>query len=100
MIKGIGTKRMALYLLISVCLFVFVASALASGMDMGHECTGEDCLICMAISLREELFTQLLPVAVIFALWALITKASAESSETYPLPVTDTPVCLKVKLSN
>ena len=100
MIKGIGTKRMALYLLISVCLFVFVASALASGMDMGHECTGEDCLICMAISLREELFTNLLPVAAILALWALTVKTATEPARLCPIPVTDTPVCLKVKLSN
>lgn len=98
--KGIETKRPALYFLVLVCLFVFVVSALASGLDMGHECTGEDCLICMAVSLREKLFTQLLLVAAILTLGVVSVKASAEAAKTTPLPVTDTPVCLKVKLSD
>ena len=98
--KGIEIKKIILYLLVSVCLFVFVASALTSGIDMGHDCSGEDCLICIAISLREKLFTNLLPVAVILALWALTVKTATEPAKLCPLPVTDTPVCLKVKLSN
>ena len=98
--KSMKLTRFLLVCLIAACLALFLASALASGIEMGHECTGENCLICMAISLREKaLHTLFLLIAVSGIVLVLAENvAISRDEQTFLVPVT--PVCLKVKLSN
>ncbi|MBQ8407913.1 MAG: hypothetical protein IJY39_03525 [Clostridia bacterium] len=94
-----GSKALIIFM-IAVFLFTFITSALASGPIIGHECTGENCLICMAISLRERSVLPMLLLCMLLAVMplsaALLLRAHSEQGIYNPV----TPVCLKVKLSN
>ena len=96
------TKRIktAVYFMIAVLLFIFIATALASGLNMGHECTGEDCLICMAISLRKRSIHPMLLLCMISVLSLFLIAKPTAASPRFTVFVPITPVCLKVKLSN
>ena len=98
MLKGI--RSLALILAV-VCLFIFTASALASGHDMGHECTGEDCLICIALSVREKALASIVLLAVVaFALTLSLSSVFVEDIAKSINSALKTPVRLKVKLSD
>ncbi len=88
-------------LLAVVCLFIFTASALASGHNMGHECTGEDCLICIALSVREKALASIVLLAVVaFALTLSPSSSYIENTVNFINTAFKTPVRLKVKLSD
>ena len=89
-----------LFLLIAISILSFVTVTLASGFDVGHECAGEDCLICLGISLRENMTDILLIFASLLSLFALIVFAYHVSIITVSSFTSETPVRLKVKLSN
>lgn len=99
--RSIKISKILLYLLIVVCLFIFIACALASGIDIGHECTGDNCLICMAISLHEKAVHTLgLFVAVVSAFALVLTAKLPHVCAEQHSYASVIPVCLKVKLSN
>lgn len=99
--------RILLCLIVLTCLFTFIACALASGFEMGHGltgkacCTDENCLICLAISIREKISQTFALLAICTFIAAVICAVKLPEihaeQHTYS-PVT--PVCLKVKLSN
>ena len=96
------TKEMksVLYLVIAVLLFIFIVNALASGLNMGHECTGEDCLVCLAISLRKRSVQPMLLLCIISVLSLSAIAKLVVASPRLAVFVPITLVCLKVKLSN
>lgn len=95
------SARLIILVLIAVCFFAFIASALASGLNLGHECTGDDCLVCMAISLRERVSSWLVLLVSSLSILALATiKERVDHSACRFFPIPATPVCLKVKLSD
>ena len=98
MLKGI--RSLALILAV-VCLFIFTASALVSGHNMGHECTGEDCLICIALPVREKALASIVLLAVVaFALTLSPSSSYIENTVNFINTAFKTPVRLKVKLSD
>ena len=107
MIKKTTNVKIVLCLLVFACLFTYIACALASGNNLGHDrlgqrcCTEENCLACLVLSLREKALQILifLTICTCIATIVLTTKLRATDAEqrTYA-PVI--PVCLKVKLSN
>lgn len=107
MIKKISNAKIILCLLVFACLFTYIACALASGNNLGHDrlgqscCTEENCLACLVLSLREKASQILISLAICTFITAIVltTKLRATDAEqrTYA-PVI--PVCLKVKLSN
>ena len=96
-----NAASLMLIALVAVCLFVFFASALASGHISEHTCTGDDCLVCLAISVRESSLRPLIHLACVITLVACLTVTMlAQVRSALFNYATETPVCLKVKLSD
>ena len=98
-IKAKSAKIFVL-LLAFICLMTFITPTLASGHDMSHDCKGEACLICLAISISGNILRFLVILACAFAIVSILAVSQKA-------PVTDeshatiaTPVRLKVKLSD
>ena len=98
--KSILRTRTLFICLVVTCIILFLTSALASGIEMGHECTGENCLTCMAVSLRENITASLILLAAVFGVVLTLEKYPSAKQEEQCAPLSVTPVCLKVKLSN
>lgn len=83
-----------------ICVLAFIAPTLASGHTTGHDCKGEDCLTCLAISMSSNSlrFLMILASAIaIFSLSAIIHRAFVTIESPFSVA---TPVRLKVKLSD
>ena len=97
-VKTNSVKIFALILAI-VCILAFIAPTLASGHITGHDCKGEDCLLCLAITNSNNMrFLMILAsIIAIFSIVAIAYRAfiTVESSSSV-----ETPVRLKVKLSD
>ncbi len=86
------------WLLAGVCLLCCVSGALPMH-SLDHACTGEDCLVCLCISLREVLAAISVLLSVLcFAV--CFVRPHVHRSCILLSPRRWTPVCLKVKLSN
>ena len=96
-----GITRILWGLLAAFCLFTFVASALLSGMAADHECIGEDCPICMAVSLCRHILRALALLASVGLAATLIRIGLSHGLCARPRVFAPmTPVTLKVKLLN
>ena len=86
------------WLLAAVCLLCCLSEGLPRhGMD--HACSGEDCLVCLCVSLREMLSA----IAIVLAglhFTVCFLRAYIHPGSSLVSPRLWTPVCLKVKLSN
>ena len=94
-----GIKAFVIFLAF-VCLLAFIAPTLASGHDISHDCKGEDCLICLAISISGNTLRFLVILACAFAIISIfaISLKAPVTDESYTTIAT--PVRLKVKLSD
>ena len=95
------SKRLAVLFMIAVTLFVVISCAAFNVIELGHDCTGEDCPVCYCVNLCENTLRQLTLVSsqVLFAyvnIFAVLIFCSyvtlCESHKTL--------ITLKVKLSN
>lgn len=86
------------WLLAAVCLLYCVSGALPMH-SLDHTCTGEDCLVCLCISLREALATMSVLLAGLYFTVCFV-RSYVHRGYTLLSPRRWTPVCLKVKLSN
>lgn len=98
--KSILRTRALLMCLVITCLVLFLTSALASGIEISHECTGDNCLVCTAISLREKALISLVLLTAVFGIVLKLEKDPSPKHEEQRAIHSVTPVCLKVKLSN
>ena len=96
MLKKIFAIAFCLMVIMSILLSVSFVSHEAT-----HECVGEDCQICAAVSKCAEVLEKLLAVATFVSLFGLVvyTTGCADFSVGASW-VVFTPVKLKVKLSN
>ena len=85
-------------LLVAVCLFSCAAEALPVH-GAAHACSGENCLVCLCISLRDHLSGLLFVLAGLF-LSVCFVRTGDRGISTPLFSGRWTPVCLKVKLSN
>lgn len=93
-----GILTMIAWILAAACLLCCVAQA-APAHGEEHCCSGDRCLVCLFVRLREHL------AAISYLLAALLLLACpAPTCASCNRPVLSrqrwTPVCLKVKLSN
>lgn len=100
MVRDRSAKAIIRFLTV-VCVLCIIAIFLSLGGDGMHECSGEDCFICLFATLRESIINGLFLLAVmlgIFSVIALLLGASSATEQTCASRYT--PVGLKVKLSN
>ncbi len=97
--KLISTKAIVCTIA-AVCLICLITSALAFGIDMGHDCVGEECFICLCVSLREHIFRVLLAAAVVSIVCTEEAIRAIRQNDGEDICTVATPVRLKVKLSN
>ena len=95
------TMQLAICVLVVLCALIFVVSSFASGMCRDHDCAGEQCAICLCISIMENI-SRILAVVLAsvpaLALTVIVVRAFGHGAS---LDFADkTPVCLKVKLSD
>lgn len=91
-------NRLLALLLAALCLFVCVTTALPSD-DMAHECVGEQCFLCLCLSLRQNpAALSVLPVGLCVLVY-FIFKCGIHLPCAI-VPAFWSPVCLKVKLSD
>ena len=95
--KGI---KIFVILLAFVCLIAFIAPTLASGHDTSHDCKGEDCLICLAISTSGNTLRFLVIMACAFAIISVFAISQNVPVTDESFAMIETPVRLKVKLSD
>ena len=88
-----------LIILAVVCLFSFVMGALSDCAPSEHDCHGEDCFLCLCLSLAEHASAWLTLLAFSVAgVCLLAQKAACHTADA--LFSATTPVRLKVKLSD
>ena len=92
-------KTLAVILAI-VCVLAFIAPTLASGHIAGHDCKGEDCLMCLAISMSRNTLRFLMILASAIAIIPIFAIACRAFITVESSSVIETPVRLKVKLSD
>ncbi|MBQ6521108.1 MAG: hypothetical protein IJI14_20565 [Anaerolineaceae bacterium] len=91
-------------------IFLAVLAAMLAGMllsvcfiaaEADHDCSGEDCPICVFLTLCEQNIRQLKTVLILLPLFFFrLTESSAQAfSQTFLLRVF-TPVSLKIQLNN
>lgn len=91
-------------------IFLAVLAAMLAGMllsvcfiaaEADHDCSGEDCPICVFLTLCEQNIRQLKTVLILLSLFMFrLTASSAQTfSQTFLLRVF-TPVSLKIQLNN
>ena len=80
------------------CLFSFFMGALSDCVPQEHDCHGEDCFICLCLSLAEHAVAVIAVFAPLtYLLLFFKNKAYCEAENVFVLA---TPVRLKVKLSD
>jgi hypothetical protein len=101
MLKNISVKKDLTLIITAVCLLCIVMSALAYGIGIGHDCAGESCSICFFISTRDDVFKALCIFAAVFFLpLTTLFLCGVHINNDSPAFSTETPVRLKVKLSD
>lgn len=90
--------RLLALMLAALCLFAWAAASPAlEGLE--HECAGEQCFLCLCLSLGQSLADMLLlPASLCFAV-SFVVRCGIHHPNAI-VPAAWTPVCLKVKLSN
>jgi hypothetical protein len=93
-------KRAAAFLALLLTIVLF-SSMLFLGAEAHHECSGEDCPICLEMQSCENLLRSIVILAGSILLTALLCRFAsalhtAENTELAPITL----VSLKVKLSN
>ncbi|MBK6087878.1 hypothetical protein [Ruminococcus difficilis] len=94
-------NRLIALLLAAVVLFVMAFSLFVVAAEAGHDCLGEDCPICELIAVCENNVRGLSLILVFISL--IVALALMRTFITYSRPFvfdTQTPVSLKVKLTN
>ena len=97
-----GSKKIKLLavFMATVCVLAFITLTLTSGIEMGHECSGEDCRICMIANLCENVLRYLLISSYAIAVLALSIILCRTFITIVSASLTATPIRLKVKLSD
>lgn len=98
-VKVKSFKTLAVILAI-VCVLAFIAPTLASGHTTGHDCKGEDCLLCLAVSMSSNTLRFLMILASAIAIISIFAVAYRAFITVESSSVIETPVRLKVKLSD
>ena len=82
---------------ISLTVFSFI-----SGVCAEHDCTGEQCFVCLCVSIQKNLSgVFLIAAGACFVVFALIAFSGRQTPERTDVSIAEqTPVYLKVKLSN
>lgn len=87
--------------IILICIICLAIISLGSGFEGLHECTGENCLICLLCAVRESIMNGSGLVLCLFGSSLLASGILRGIGYTQSNSAClDTPVCLKVKLSN
>ena len=83
------------------CLAFFTLSTFSAGMLIGHECAGEDCVVCFCLSVRQHMEEIATVLALVVVCSGLIIAARRFVRRMMALQIAScTLVCLKVKLSD
>ena len=88
-------------LLALLCLFSYAAENAGAALDVEHDCAGEDCFVCFLVRLQEKITDLLQGLAVLASsafLFVSVRRTVLFSGISHTNR--ETPVCLKVKLSN
>jgi hypothetical protein len=88
-------------LLTLLCVFSYAAENAGIEFDVEHDCAGEDCFVCFLVRLQEKITDLLQGLAVLASpafLFASVQGTVLFSGIAHTNR--ETPVCLKVKLSN
>lgn len=96
-----SVKRYLRLAVVLACIFCIAVISLFSGIGGLHECSDEFCVVCSVITLNEQIIRGLL-TALCLICCALIICSRTEFlriSEIFRITA-QTPVCLKVKLSD
>jgi hypothetical protein len=82
---------------ISLTVFSFIP-----GVCADHDCTGEQCFVCLCVSIQKNLSgVFLIAAGACFVVFALIAFSGRQTPERTDVSIAEqTPVYLKVKLSN
>jgi len=94
-------SRKLIFCVVAFCLFSIVALSLTASVDGNHECTGDNCVMCLATTVREQILNVM--VVLFFAVSAFVLPVFAflqKREEICFSTVACTPVNLKVKLSD
>ena len=92
------TRRTALCLALILALMILISAAVTAA-EAGHECSGEDCPICIfAAAIRSLTVTA--SAAAVFALLFFRTSSPIRTAFSTDAVIFDTPVTKKVKLLN
>lgn len=96
-----GKKRIVVVLLIAAVCFAMLFSLCFIAAAAHHDCTGEDCAVCMQISFCESVLRTLSQsAAAIFAAGAVVCLIVSVSFAAKKGLSVDSPVSLRVKLSD
>lgn len=99
--KNAHLCRCLLLLLTLSCLFCFLTYAASFNASPAHECTGEQCPICLCVTLHEQLLRALTVLTSLYCLFmAVIALQRLPLRSPSSLREARSPVFLKVKLSN
>lgn len=117
--KNVKAKKLLVIIAVITCIFSITAISLFSGIGGLHECTAQSvcshgierdvcqecsedfCFVCSMLTLSEQIINGLLAVAFLVCVALIINIVSKCLRAEEYCPVTaQTPVCLKVKLSN
>ncbi|MBQ7357266.1 MAG: hypothetical protein IJW65_00865 [Clostridia bacterium] len=98
--SGIAFKT-AIVALATLCAVAFVMFSFAQIMDFDHDCYLESCPVCTAAAVRENILGTWAFLAILLFTFALsVCFYSVSSNDKKAQIATETPVRLKVKLSD
>ena len=93
-------KRVAIALSL-LLVFVMLFSHLFVIAEADHDCSGEDCPVCLALAVIEEILKGLSLLLLLVAFSAALTSLVTKLRHAFvPSILFSTPVLLKVKLTN
>lgn len=100
--KRSGTAfKTAIVALATLCAVAFVMFSLAQVIDLDHDCYLESCPVCTAVAVRENILGAWAILAILLFAFALsVYFYSVSSNDKKAQIITETPVRLKVKLSD
>lgn len=96
-----SVKKILLISAILACIFCITVISLFSGIGGLHECSDDFCVVCSVMTLNEQIIRGLLTALCLICLTLIIHNVTEflRTSDNYRT-VVQTPVCLKVKLSD
>ena len=93
------SRFIAILMVVLICLSVF-GSVFCLAEHSHHECTGENCAVCVIIEQCTQHLRSLAAAAVVFQLLVLCTAGAVITVPVCSKITSATPIRLKVKLLN